>query len=707
MRLSVRRASLTHPEPIVILNTDDCLEMGVSVTDRVIISNGKAMALSVAVSEAPWSKGVVSMGSHTMEVLSVSEGDTVDVRYSPPPESIVSIRRKIDGFRLDPSELKSVVDDIAAGAITQKEILSFVSAFTSVNSDLHEVAELARAMASTGRTVDLGIHPVFDFHSLGGVPGNSITPVVVSIVASEGLKIPKMSSRAVSSACGTADYVSVFSDVEMDADDLERAVSSVGGVFICGNEDFAPVGKSIIDAERPLGIDPRPTMMASIMSKKIAIGTTHLLVDIPVGPGTKVADEDAAESIADDLIDLGTILGMHVECVTTRGSQPVCGAIGPVLEARACIRMLENDSTDRFAVSKACELAGILLEMAGIREGSVRAREVLESGAAHEKFLEIVALQHGDPHIRSGDLVPGSFIKDVHASRSGVLARIDNPGLVAVAKAAGAPSDVGAGLEIFRRAGDRVGKGDTLFRIYAESRAKLDRAVESARSRRPMAVSDTASDILSDMDPVIVRHPSKAMLDMIRYRIRRSHSLILSIRSVFLPFMDFLELARRRYSVRRFSDRSLPEEAVQHILEAGRLAPTAKNNQPQRVYVVRSEEGLKKIDDLTPCRYGAPVVLVVAYDASEEWCNPFEDGIRSGQQDASIVATHMMLEAQDLGIGSLWINYFPNSKAASVFGLPPNEKIVLLMAFGYPSDDAAPSPSHGSRKELSETVRFI
>ncbi len=506
----------------MILNTDDCLEMGVSVTDRVIISNGKAMALSVAVSEAPWSKGVVSMGSHTMEVLSVSEGDTVDVRYSPPPESIVSIRRKIDGFRLDPSELKSVVDDIAAGAITQKEILSFVSAFTSVNSDLHEVAELARAMASTGRIVDLGVRPVFDFHSLGGVPGNSITPVVVSIVASEGLKIPKMSSRAVSSACGTADYVSVFSDVEMDAESLQRAVSSVGGVFICGNEDFAPIGKIIIDAERPLGIDPRPMMMASIMSKKIAIGTTHLLVDIPTGSGTKVVDEDAAKDIAEDLIDLGTILGMHVECVITRGSQPVCGAIGPVLEARACMRMLENGSSDIFAISKACELAGVLLEMAGIQNGCARAQEILESGAAHDKFMEIVELQHGDSRIRSEDLMPGPFVKDVHASRTGVLACIDNPGLVAVAKAAGAPSDVGAGVEILHRTGDRVAKGDTLFRIHAESPSKLDRAVESARSRRPMTVSDAISDLPMEPDPVISRHPSKAMLDLIRCRIRRS-----------------------------------------------------------------------------------------------------------------------------------------------------------------------------------------
>lgn len=520
MMLRARLAALTHSEPVVILNSDDCLEMGVSVTDKVMMTGTGTAVSSVVVSDSPGSKGSIGLGSRLMERLSVSDGDQISVVYSPPPESIRSIRRKLEGSKLSPSEMMSIVNDISEGSITQKEILTFVSAFTTMNSDLTEVADLARAMASTGKTVKLGTSPIFDFHSLGGVPGNSITPVVVSIVASEGLAIPKMSSRAVSSACGTADYVSTFCDVEMDTDELKNAVSKAGGVFACGNEDFAPVGRSIIEAERPLGIDPRPTMMASIMSKKIAIGTTHLLMDIPVGQGTKVPDLESARRIADDFTALGAILGMHVECAATFGSQPISCSIGPVLEARSCMRILENADTDVFAAEKACELAGILLEMAGAEDGPRRAHEILASGAALRKFREIVAVQNGNPDIVSDDMVPGEFVKDVHAKRTGTLRFIDNPSLVAIAKAAGAPADAGAGIEIVHRPGDSVSKGDVLFRIYAENKAKLDRAVESARSRRPMEVSDGFASVPVPSDPVLERIPSKAILDLIRYRVR-------------------------------------------------------------------------------------------------------------------------------------------------------------------------------------------
>ncbi len=397
------------------------------------------------------------------------------------------------------------------------EIIAYVSAFNVNNSDLAEVAYLTRSMAETGRTVDFGSRTIFDFHSLGGVPGNKITPIVVSIVASEGIIIPKLSSRAVSSACGTSDYVDTFCDVEMDTESLIKAVKRTGGVFACGNEDYAPVGRMIIKAERPMGIDPRPTMMASIMSKKVALGTTHLLVDIPMGKGSKIPDEDTAEGFAKDLIDLGTILGIHVECAVTCADQPVGRCIGPILEARECMSVLEKGRTDGSVAEKACGMAGIILEMAGQEDGLSRAVEILGSGQAYKKFLEIVKEQNGDPSIRSDDLVPGSFVKDVHAKRSGIVQYVDNAGMVAIAKGAGAPSDLGAGIELVRKYGERVEKGDVLFRIYAENQAKLDRAVQSARSRRPMEVHDRPVE--PNPESMVVRRiPSKEMLDLIRFR---------------------------------------------------------------------------------------------------------------------------------------------------------------------------------------------
>ena len=171
--------------------------------------------------------------------------------------------------------------------------------------------------------------------------------------------------------------------------------------------------------------------------------------------------------------------------------------------------------------------------------------------------------------------------------------------------------------------------------------------------------------------------------------------------------MDFTELANARYSVRKFDGRAIEEEKLQAVLEAGNLAPTAKNLQPQRIYVIRTEENLAKIRTLTQCTFGAPVVLLFAYDTDEEWRNPLEEGVHAGPQDVSIVASHIMLKVAELGIGSVWVNMFPPTETRKVMGLPENETPLLLMPIGYPAADAAPSPRHTSRKPLSGTVRMI
>ena len=524
MKLTACLTDVTSSQPVALMNSDDCLQLGISVNDRVRISDRETAVAMVSISDTVVKKGQVFIPAILMDRCGTEDGRTVEVEYSPLPESIRSIRRKINGGRLGMEEIDSIVSDIMMGNLSEKEILAFVSSFNVNNSDLTEVAFLTRSMAATGRTVDLGIRPVFDFHSLGGVPGNKITPIVVSIVATQGMAIPKLSSRAVSSACGTSDFIDTFCDVEMDAGSLKKAIGSTGGVFACGNEDYAPVGKKIIDAERPMGIDPRPTMMASIMSKKVAIGTTHLLVDIPMGEGSKIPDMGTAEDFAESLIDLGTILGIHVECAVTDADQPIGRAIGPILEAKECISILENGGGDRSIVDKACGMAGILLEMAGEKDGRARALDILGSGKALEKFREIVKVQNGDPGISSDDLTPGGFMKEVHAKRSGFVQYVDNRSIVAIAKGAGAPSDAGAGIVLLHKKGDRVESGETLFTIYAENQAKLDRAVDSARSRRPMYVCD--KEVSTGPEGMILRRiPSKEMLDLIRFRNRRQISI--------------------------------------------------------------------------------------------------------------------------------------------------------------------------------------
>ncbi len=493
MTLKVRVGDLVSADPQVLLNPADAAARGLKIGDRVRVMGKKEwVTLYGMTSKVP--KGYVAIPSSLADKHELAEGEEVEVEHSPKPESVTFIRKKMDGKKLSEPEIYEIIQDILDGKLSDIEIAAWLTALHTVGMDIEEIASHARAMVDTGDRLEFGGRPVFDFHSIGGVPGNKITPIVVSIVAAAGLMIPKTSSRAISSACGTSDFVDTFCDVNLDTESLRAAVKKTGGVFACGNDDYAPVGSIIIDAERPMGIDPRPMMLASIMSKKVALGTTHLLIDIPMGKGAKIPDMETAEGFAKDLIGLGRILGVRIECAVTYADQPLGHMIGPTLEAKECISMLETGDTECAVLDKACGMAGIILEMAGMENGRARAEGAITSGRAHEKFLQIVEAQNGSHDLKSNDLSPGSFVKDVHAKRDGFVQYIDNASMVAIAKGAGAPEDLGAGIEILHEKGDRVKEGDVLFRIYAENQAKLDRSVESARSRRPMLVTKDPVD---------------------------------------------------------------------------------------------------------------------------------------------------------------------------------------------------------------------
>ena len=170
--------------------------------------------------------------------------------------------------------------------------------------------------------------------------------------------------------------------------------------------------------------------------------------------------------------------------------------------------------------------------------------------------------------------------------------------------------------------------------------------------------------------------------------------------------MEFTEVVKSRYSCKKYDGKQISEEQLDAVLQAGRLAPTAKNLQGQRIYVVQSAEGLAKIDELTPCRYGAPTVLVVAFDKNSVFVYPGEEA-NSGVEDASIVATHMMLAATNTGVDSCWLNFFDPAAVAKAFDLPENEQVLMLLDLGFAAEGFVPLPNHTSRKPLEETVKYL
>ncbi|MDR0309475.1 MAG: AMP phosphorylase [Candidatus Methanoplasma sp.] len=472
-------------EPVVLICEEDAMKIGGKDNDRVRIDGKKPAIALLNVSDFVCS-GEAIISSNLKDIVKASDGDELNIVYTSSPESVRSIRKKMDNEKLSKEEINSIVVDILENRLSKIEVSAWLTALYINGMDIDEIADFTVSMVETGDRVEFTRSPVYDFHSMGGVPGNKITPIVVSIVAAAGLMLPKTSSRAISSACGTSDFVETFCDVEMDTEKLRRISEEVGGVLAWGGAmNLAPVDDLVIKVEHPLGINPRAQMLASILSKKLAIGATHLVVDIPMGSGTKVPTIDVAKAYARDFMDLGEKLDIHVECAITYADQPVGSAIGPKLEARECIRILEGEKHPSSVIEKACDIAGMVLEMGGMNNGGEKAREILESGAAMKKFREIVAAQGGNYDIRSDDLVPGEFVAEVTSVKSGYVHTISNKDLVSIAKAAGAPSDKGAGILLFKKKGQRVEKGDVLFEIYGDNKAKTDRAKELAAKYKP------------------------------------------------------------------------------------------------------------------------------------------------------------------------------------------------------------------------------
>ena len=489
MKLKVKAFDLFPMGLMAIVHSDDAATIGVKDGERVVVGGRNPVVAILYKSDIIGKKGTILLTKKVMDKLDLRAGDEIGVTFSPSPGSVQSIRKKMDNQKLSKEEIETLVKDILQSRLSNIEVSAWLTSLYINGMDIEEIAYFTNAMVDTGDRIQFDRTPVFDFHSVGGVPGNKVTPIVVSIVVAAGLMLPKTSSRAISSACGTSDFVETFCNVEMTAEDLKRIAEEVGGVLAWGGSmNIAPVDDMVISIENPLGINPRAQMLASIMSKKVAIGATHLLMDIPTGPGTKVPTIEMARAYVRDFMDLGEKLGMHVECAITYGDQPVGMAVGPILEAKECIAILEGKGHPASVVEKACELAGIILEMGGIPHGSQEARRILDSGEALKKFREIVAAQGGNPNITADDLKEGQFKTDVLSTVSGYVHSIDNKEIVRIARAAGAPTDKGAGLLLYKKKGQRVEAGDVLMTIYGDVESKCQRAKDLCIKIQPIGI---------------------------------------------------------------------------------------------------------------------------------------------------------------------------------------------------------------------------
>ncbi|MDE2397159.1 MAG: thymidine phosphorylase family protein, partial [Burkholderiales bacterium] len=429
--------------------------------------------------------GELGLSEDAFARLQAVEGEAVHIGHAEPAASIAALQRKIRGERLGRDEWSAVVADIAGARYSKVELAAFVVASQQYELDRDEVLYLTEAMIAVGRRLDwsgeAGGRPVVDKHCIGGIPGNRTSMIVVPIVAAHGLLFPKTSSRAITSPAGTADTMEMLAAVELPIERLQQIVRATGACLAWGGSaDLSPADDVLISVERPLAIDSPGQMVASILSKKIAAGSTHLVLDIPVGPSAKVRSAAGAQRLARLFEYVAARLGLQLEVVVSDGSQPIGRGIGPVLEARDVMQVLNNEPGAPVDLrEKAIALAGRVIEFdPAVRggDGERIAREILASGRALAKMQALIEAQgRRDPVAQ-----PAPLVFEALAPDDGIVAAIDNLRIARIARLAGAPQAAGAGLDLFVRVGSAVRRGQALYRIHAGFEADLGFARRAA-----------------------------------------------------------------------------------------------------------------------------------------------------------------------------------------------------------------------------------
>lgn len=393
------------------------------------------------------------------------------------------ITRKIAGHKLGSDEMGEALSAIVERRVADAERDAFLVACAS-GLDEEELVTVARWRSRLMPRVNWSAPIIVDKHSLGGTAGSRVTMVVIPIVAAHGLTIPKTSSRAITSASGTADAMEVLARVDLDPVELKRCVGQARACIAWnGRLNHSALDEAMHAIERPLGLDTRRWSVASILSKKHSAGATHVVIDIPYAPHAKVRDIASAQSLAELFESVGTSLGLTVKAFPTDGSAPIGRGIGPALEARDVINVLGNkpdapSDLRQKSLFFASRIIALDPKLGGdLAAAERRALQLLESGAAMRAMQSIINAQ-GALEPPDASNLRYAVIK---APRSGAINRVRAPAISAIARAAGAPSDVLAGIDLLRRPGEAVSTGEALYRIQARGTGGLERAEALAR----------------------------------------------------------------------------------------------------------------------------------------------------------------------------------------------------------------------------------
>ena len=481
----------TGDELAVYLHRKDADDHDIRDKDRLILSwkGGSPTVVEVNLTSTLIKPGQIGSCHDFKNKTKIGKAELVKIKLLGTPESVKYIAKRLQGEELTYQETFEVIKDIVNKRLDDAVIAFYLSKifFSSISDK--EIYHLTKAMVETGDQFNFTDgRTVVDKHSTGGLAGNRITPIIVAVISALGLTIPKTSSRAVTSPAGTADTFEVLAPVSFSSKEIKKLLAKNNAFLIWGADGIAPADDRIIEIANELPVEPFSKLVTSIMAKKIAMGVEYLVVDIPINPTAKVKSLEEAREIEKLFLHIGKLFDIKIKVIFYASFGPIGRGIGPTLEARDVLRVLqqkENRPTD--LQKKAVYYCAEMLKLTGKAKGSEAHRialECLSSGKAWKQMQKIIKAQGGNPDIDSEDIKFGKFIYEVKSKEKGSIQAIDNKALGWVNRSLGNPTIKKAGTYLNRSVGESVEKGDTLFTIYATSQSRLDFALEALKKNK-------------------------------------------------------------------------------------------------------------------------------------------------------------------------------------------------------------------------------
>lgn len=485
----------THQDPIVYLRADCliCKSEGLYAQTRVVVhlNNRNITATLNVIQTNLLNPCEASLSNYAWNLLAAKPGDTITITHPQTLESINYIRSKIYGNELSFTQTDCIIKDIISGHLSDINIAMYIAASGGDRLSKTEILNLTRSMINTGQQLTWTAPLIVDKHSVGGLAGNRTTPIIVAIVAAYGLTIPKTSSRAITSPAGTADTMEVFANVSLDIPTIKKIVEQENGCIAWGGSiGISPADDLLIRIERTINLDSVGQMVASILSKKIAAGSKHIVIDIPIGPSAKVRSKNQANELKTLLQYIAEPFDIQVKSIFSDGTQPIGNGIGPALEARDVLAVLQNTANAPLDLKeKALTLAGELIDFCPKKPknktGFSIAKQILESGEALKKF-EAICFQQNHKKCGIKEIPSAKLFHTIESTQSGIIKNINNQQLSMLAKLAGAPETKAAGVELLVKINSKIRHKQPLLKVHANTQGQLQYALEYYARNHPI-----------------------------------------------------------------------------------------------------------------------------------------------------------------------------------------------------------------------------